>query len=113
MEPRITFGIIVLNGEPFIRYCLRQLYPHAHEITRAVGAEDELEPSIEMGDLVASDKFLLCSDGLYGEVSEGDISQLLAQDDLGQACRAMVELAKENGAHDNVTVVAVEASAAK
>ena len=30
--PRITFGIIVLNGEPFIRYCLRQLYPHAHEI---------------------------------------------------------------------------------
>lgn len=31
-EPLITFGIIVLNGEPFIRYCLRQLYPHAHEI---------------------------------------------------------------------------------
>jgi glycosyltransferase involved in cell wall biosynthesis len=31
-EPRITFGIIVLNGEPFVRYCLRQLYPHAHEI---------------------------------------------------------------------------------
>ncbi len=30
--PRITFGIIVLNGEPFIRYCLRQLYPHAHQI---------------------------------------------------------------------------------
>jgi glycosyltransferase involved in cell wall biosynthesis len=31
-DPRITFGIIVLNGEPFIRYCLRQLYPHAHQI---------------------------------------------------------------------------------
>jgi hypothetical protein len=30
--PRITFGIIVLNGEPFTRYCLRQLYPHAHQI---------------------------------------------------------------------------------
>ncbi|MCK6370544.1 MAG: glycosyltransferase [Gammaproteobacteria bacterium] len=30
--PRISFGIIVLNGEPFLRYCLRQLYPHAHEI---------------------------------------------------------------------------------
>lgn len=88
-------------------------HPHAHEITRAVGAEDDLEPSIEMGDLVASDKFLLCSDGLYGEVSEGDITQLLAQDDLVQACRDMVELAKQNGAHDNVTVVAVQASAAK
>lgn len=30
--PRITFGIIVLNGEPFTKYCLRHLYPHAHEI---------------------------------------------------------------------------------
>lgn len=29
---RITFGIIVLNGEPFTKYCLRHLYPYAHEI---------------------------------------------------------------------------------
>jgi len=31
-RPRVTFGIIVLNGEPFTRYCLRALYPFAHEI---------------------------------------------------------------------------------
>jgi len=30
--PKITFGIIVLNGEPFTRYCLRALYPFADEI---------------------------------------------------------------------------------
>ena len=30
--PRVTFGIIVLNGEPFTRYCLRALYPFAYEI---------------------------------------------------------------------------------
>ncbi len=36
--PRITFGIIVLNGEPFTRYLLRSLYPHAHEIIVAEGA---------------------------------------------------------------------------
>ena len=30
--PRVTFGIIVLNGEPFTRYCLRSLYPFAHQI---------------------------------------------------------------------------------
>jgi hypothetical protein len=29
---KITFGIIVLNGEPFTKYCLRSLYPFAHEI---------------------------------------------------------------------------------
>lgn len=30
--PRVSFGIIVLNGEPFTRHCLRALYPYAHEI---------------------------------------------------------------------------------
>lgn len=36
--PRITFGIIVFNGEPFTRYCLRQLYPFAHQIIVVEGA---------------------------------------------------------------------------
>ena len=36
--PRITFGIIVLNGEPFMRYTLRSLYPFAHEIIVVEGA---------------------------------------------------------------------------
>lgn len=36
--PRITFGIIVLNGEPFTTYCLRGLYPFAHEIIVVEGA---------------------------------------------------------------------------
>ena len=37
-DPRISFGIIVLNGEPFTRYTLRALYPHAHEILVVEGA---------------------------------------------------------------------------
>lgn len=36
--PRITFGIIVLNGEPFVRYNLRALYPFAHQIIVVEGA---------------------------------------------------------------------------
>lgn len=30
--PKITFGIIVLNGEPYTKYCLRSIYQFAHEI---------------------------------------------------------------------------------
>lgn len=37
-RPRVSFGIIVLNGEPFTRYCLRSLYPFAHEIIVVEGA---------------------------------------------------------------------------
>ena len=36
--PRLTFGMIVLNGEPFVRYALDALYPHAHEIIVVEGA---------------------------------------------------------------------------
>lgn len=38
--PKITFGIIVLNGEPFTKYCLRSLYPFAHEIIVVEGANE-------------------------------------------------------------------------
>jgi len=38
MIPKISFGIIVLNGEPFTRYCLRQVYPYAHQIIVVEGA---------------------------------------------------------------------------
>ncbi len=36
--PKVSFGVIVLNGEPFTRYCLRALYPFAHEILVVEGA---------------------------------------------------------------------------
>lgn len=36
--PRVSFGMIALNGEPFIRYNLRALYPFAHEIIVVEGA---------------------------------------------------------------------------
>ena len=38
--PKVTFGIIVLNGEPFTRYCLRSLYPFAHEIIVVEGGHE-------------------------------------------------------------------------
>jgi glycosyltransferase involved in cell wall biosynthesis len=40
-RPRVTFGIIVLNGEPFTRYCLRALYPFAHEIIVVEGGHED------------------------------------------------------------------------
>ena len=39
--PKITFGILVLNGEPFTRYCIRALYPHAHQIIVVEGAVEK------------------------------------------------------------------------
>ncbi len=38
VKPKVTFGMIVLNGEPFVRYNLRALYPFAHQIIVVEGA---------------------------------------------------------------------------
>ncbi len=49
-EVKISFGIIVLNGEPFIKYNLRALYPFAHEILIVEGAtKNSKETSTEDG----------------------------------------------------------------
>ena len=37
-RPRITFGIIVLDGEPFTAHTIRALYPYAHQIIVVEGA---------------------------------------------------------------------------
>lgn len=42
---RITFGMIVLNGEPFVRYNLRALYPFAHQIIVVEGASPAAKDS--------------------------------------------------------------------
>lgn len=36
--PRISFGMIVLNGAPFLRYNLRSIFPFAYEIIVGEGA---------------------------------------------------------------------------
>lgn len=41
MVPKISFGIIVLNGEPFTRYCLRSIYPYAYEIIVVEGGHED------------------------------------------------------------------------
>jgi len=67
--PRITFGIIVLNGEPFTRYCLRALYPFAHEIIVVEGGhENALDISTPDGH--SSDRTL---ETLYSFKAEEDV----------------------------------------
>ena len=85
-----------------------QHHPLSNEITRAVGADEALTLAVEMRDLLPGDSYLICSDGLHGEVDDGEIEIILKEKRLGDACRALVAAAKRNGARDNVTVIVVQ-----
>ena len=55
------------------------------------------------------DRVLLCSDGLYAELEDAEIAELLrAHADPQEASDALVAAANDRGSHDNVTVLVVE-----
>lgn len=78
-------------------------------ITRAVGVYEHVEPDTLVLDLLQGDRFLLCSDGLYGYFEEDleTLGRLLATPDGDAAARALVEGANEQGGKDNITSVIV------
>ncbi len=58
--------------------------------------------------VLAGDRFLLCSDGLYDQITELEISQLLGIRSLILVANCMIALAKERGGQDNISVVILE-----
>lgn len=78
-------------------------------ITRAIGAEDELEIDFFQVGLKKGDFILLCSDGLTNMIEDEDIRMiLLGQKDIVGKAEALVEAANRNGGKDNITVVLIE-----
>lgn len=83
-------------------------HPNANIITRAIGAAETVEFDVGIYDLQDQDRFLLCSDGLYREVSEQDIFRHMRRGECEQVVEVLLQLALDNGAKDNVSIVAVE-----
>jgi len=82
-------------------------HPASNVITRAVGVANTLELDSDMFEVQEGDVFLLCSDGLYNEVTEPEIKQSLVVGDCQYSCDLLVDRALARGARDNVTVVVV------
>lgn len=85
-------------------------HPLRHMLTRAVGAEPEVETDITIHALAEDDTFLLCTDGLTKMLDDTMIRSILRQHspDLLQGCRALVNAANTQGGEDNTTVILVK-----
>jgi len=88
-------------------------HPQAHVLTRCIGSEPGLEIVAqkfwvwEVGQNEPQDYLLLCSDGLYSLVREGEIADAVSQHAPQRACVTLVELAKARGGYDNITVAII------
>lgn len=89
-------------------------HPKRSVITRALGSDLKTEADIYELEAVAGDRLLLCSDGLYGMVSDEDIANILiAELDPQAACDRLIASAREGGGHDNISAIVVDISEAK
>jgi serine/threonine protein phosphatase Stp1 len=86
-------------------------HPMSHVLTRALGVAPELQVDIIKDEVEPGDRFLLCSDGLSGPVTDDEIRALLERDDPQASVDALIERAYANGAPDNVTAVVIEIGA--
>lgn len=78
-------------------------------ITRAIGTEAEVEPSIEKDHWHSRDIYLLCSDGLSDAISTTEMEKILKHSaSLSEAAMSLVSLSKVKGGHDNVTILLVQ-----
>lgn len=81
-------------------------HPRRHVITKAIGAEDTVDPDTASVPTEPGDIVLLCSDGLSGQVSHDEIQRLIdAAPTLHLAATALVEAANVAGGVDNVSVI--------
>ncbi len=86
---------------------------HRNVITRSLGQAEPPQVDLWVLPQTPGERFLICSDGLSGEVEDADLRAILvAHPDPEAAADALVEAALAAGGRDNVTalVVAVEGS---
>jgi len=85
-------------------------YPLAQHLTAAVGVTSPLVTETQSLEAIEGDTYLLCSDGLFKELTDQDIHDILKQDSLKYAASDLIDLAISRGATDNVTVLLVRTS---
>lgn len=84
-------------------------HPHRGVLTRALGVAPEVELDSTWQTPVDGDRLLVCTDGLFTEVTGEEIASLMAaNEDIEATADALVERAVSRGGHDNVSVVVAE-----
>jgi serine/threonine protein phosphatase PrpC len=84
-------------------------HPHRSLLLRALDGRNVAEPDISVHETVPGDRYLLCSDGLSGVVTEQTLRQTLSSvRDPDRAALQLIELAIKGGGPDNITCIVAD-----
>lgn len=82
-------------------------HPFRNKLTRVVGTGEPLE-MVETNRcaIAPGDRYLLCTDGLYGDIASNEITAILSDSPAPQqATEELLNLALQRGGHDNATAI--------
>jgi protein phosphatase len=86
-----------------------RVHPNKNIITRAVGANETLEPDFFEVNLEDGDTVLMCSDGLTNMLEDEEIERIIREnDDPDAAAGTLVKCANENGGKDNIAIIIIK-----
>src|SRR5262245_5024169 len=84
-------------------------HPRRNVISRALGAELEVEPDFREIEIDDRTSFMLCSDGVTRHVTDQEIERLMKSGQRPQAiCEQVKQLCYQGGAEDNLTAIVVD-----
>ena len=81
-------------------------HPQRHILTAALGAGSGVTPEHPPQPIAVApdDVLVLCTDGLWSVVHDEEMAGLIRENSLNDACRALVDKARQRGGPDNITV---------
>ena len=83
-------------------------HPLRHVLTSVVGTKDDVKPGSREEQLVAGDRFVLCTDGVHGKLDSGALTALLeAAASASDGAESLVKEAITRGTSDNATALVI------
>jgi PPM family protein phosphatase len=82
-------------------------HPGRNTLTRTLGSRLIPRPDYRRQPVMAGDQFVLCSDGLWSEIEDDEIAEVLTEHAPPNACRELIRLALTRDCRDNVSVQVV------
>jgi PPM family protein phosphatase len=85
-------------------------HPQRSMLTQALRGDGDVTPVLQMYEIKKGDRYLLCSDGLSGVLTEKELKVGLKKSNKDDAIKFLIDATYVNSAPDNVTVLIADIS---
>jgi len=83
-------------------------HPMRNYITRAVGTDEQVDVDVTVVRREHGDRWLVCSDGLHGQMYRAELERLARTEDLEEAADSLLKTALDHGGKDNISLVLIQ-----